>query len=193
MEQGLQFCFLFLPDVLGASLELILLKPAQGKCRDVPCLQPQPGSISGPVAMAPALHLPLTGYPLVTHSQALLPALCLMQVDNSCFFCSALKIRWLLALFSHAEELTLSHILLCPPLSYTNGLRPSTLPSAHGPRAQHWVMGSSSLRGDLWPGELHWSSGCLGSSSTSIWLGLLLFPSNLGSASALAAKQRSLL
>lgn len=41
----------------------------------------------------------------MTHSQALLPALGLMQVDNSCFFCSALKIRWLLALFSHAEEL----------------------------------------------------------------------------------------
>lgn len=69
-------------------------------------------------------------------SQALLPAPGLMQVDNSCFFCSALKIRWLLALFSHAEELTLSHILSCPPLSYTSGLGPSTLLAAHSPSAQ---------------------------------------------------------
>lgn len=72
----------------------------------------------------------------MAHSQVLLLAPCLMQVDNSCFFCSALKIRWLLALFSHAEELTLSHILLCPPLSYTNGLWPSALTAAHGPSAQ---------------------------------------------------------
>lgn len=84
----------------------------------------------------PVPPLPLIGSPAVTHSQALLPALCLMQVDNSCFFCSALKIRWLLALFSHAEELTFSHILSCPPLWYTNGLGPSTLPAAHGPSAQ---------------------------------------------------------
>lgn len=45
----------------------------------------------------------------MTHSQALLPDACLIQVDNSCLFCSALKIRWLLALFPHVEELTLSH------------------------------------------------------------------------------------
>lgn len=62
----------------------------------------------------------------MTHSQALLPDPCLMQVDNSCLFCSALKIRWLLALFPHVEELTLSHILLCLPLSYTSRLRPSS-------------------------------------------------------------------
>lgn len=72
----------------------------------------------------------------MTHSHALLPAPCLMQVDNSCFFCSALKIRWLLALFSHAEELTLSHILSCLPLLYRDGLGPSTLRAAHSPTAQ---------------------------------------------------------
>lgn len=62
----------------------------------------------------------------MTHSQALLPDPCLMQVDNSCLFCSALKIRWLLALFPHVEELTLSHRQLCLPLSYTSVLRPSS-------------------------------------------------------------------
>lgn len=70
--------------------------------------------------------LPLAGSSLVTHSQALLPDPRLMQVDNSCLFCSALKIRWLLALFPHVEELTHSHILLCLPLSYMSGLRPSS-------------------------------------------------------------------
>lgn len=44
-----------------------------------------------------------------------------MQADNYClfFFCPALEIRWLVALFSHAEELTLSHILPCLPLIHS--------------------------------------------------------------------------
>lgn len=70
---------------------------------------------------SPALPAPLTGPGSVTHLGAPLPLPCLMQVDNHRFFffpCSALKIRWLVALFSHAEELTLSHILPCPPLTH---------------------------------------------------------------------------
>lgn len=127
---------------LGHHLSFILLKSAQGECRL--CLHRR-GCATSPApyrqrprtsSRGPAPLLPLAGSPLVTHSQVLLPTLCLMQVDNSCFFCSALKIRWLFALFPHAEELTLSHILSCPPLSYTNRLGPSTLPAAHGPSAQ---------------------------------------------------------
>lgn len=124
-EWALQFCLLFLTDMPGASLEL-LLNYAWGECRDHSSSPGHSRSISGMSGCGPVPPLPLAGSSLVTHSQALLPDLCLMQVDNSCLFCSALKIRWLLALFPHAEELTLSHILLCLPLSYTSGLRPSS-------------------------------------------------------------------
>lgn len=89
----------------------------------------------------------------MTHSQALLPDPCLMQADNSCLFCSALKIRWLLALFPHVEELTLSHILLCLPLSYTSRLRPSS-PGCPWPNSQ-WEMGECSAFPERATLELH--------------------------------------
>lgn len=121
---------------LEHHLSFVLLNSAWGECRGC-AVSPAPSQQYPRISSGgPAPPLPLTGSPLVTHSQALLPAPCLMQVDNSCFFSSALKIRWLLALFSHAEELTLSHILSCLPLLYTNGLGPSTLPAAHGPSVQ---------------------------------------------------------
>lgn len=91
MEWALQFCLLLLADMLGASLELFLLNYAWGECRDHSSSPGHSPSTSGLSGCAPVLPLPLAGSSLVTHSQALLPDPCLMQVDNSCLFLLCLE------------------------------------------------------------------------------------------------------
>lgn len=78
-----------------------------------------------------------------THLWALLPVPCLMQADNYClfFFCPALEIRWLVALFSHAEELTLSHILPCLPLIHSRA-RAKFCPGCLGVLLTHRCWGA---------------------------------------------------
>lgn len=74
------------------------------------------------------------------------------------FSCSASKIRWLVALFSHAEELTLSHILPCPPLTH-NCAQAKHCPCCPGPLG---CCCSPTGDGELWepPDGGHGQEGC---------------------------------